>query len=80
LAWFGGGEGLFPVEGTSQELEKRLIDSSYIGFEAKRLLSWRGAMGRYLGQLAREFPGRVELKRTSRQNLWVVYPGELGAE
>lgn len=73
-AWFGGNDDLFPVEGTAQELEKRLIDSSYVGFEAKKILSWRGAVGRYLRQIAKDFPDRVTQHRTKKSRGWVIYP------
>jgi phage/plasmid primase-like uncharacterized protein len=73
-AFFARSDDMFPVEGTASELEKRLLDSSYVGFEAKKLLSWRGAMGRYLGQIAKDFPERVVPHRTKKSREWVIHP------
>jgi hypothetical protein len=57
---------------TAEELESTL--SFAYPTEARRLFSWSGALGTYLGRLADKHPHRVEQKRTADRRLWIIRP------
>jgi len=58
---------------TAEALESALT-STYSGceHEARRLLSWSGACGTYLGRLARKRPDRVVSARTATSRAWRI--------
>jgi hypothetical protein len=72
-------DGVLPAEGfndSAENLQRKLTISTH-DFEAKRLLSWSGAAGTYLGRLAEKHPGRFTQKRTATERLWQIRPPEL---
>jgi hypothetical protein len=71
----GGGPTGVPPEfwsGTAEELERRLV-SSHFDYEARRLLSWPGACGTFLGRLADKPRPRVQKDRDGHRRGWIIY-------
>jgi hypothetical protein len=58
-------------QGTAAELERVLVSSS-MGFEARKLLDWENAAGTYLGRLARRSPERIKPERASCVRSWLI--------
>ncbi len=58
--------------GTAEALEKMLHFSSF-ECEARRLLTWAGATGTYLGRLAHSRPERVRRARTGDAPNWELF-------
>jgi hypothetical protein len=68
-------QGYFPAqgwEGTAEELQTKLMQTHE--FEAKKLFSWNGAAGTYLGRLARKKRPRVMEARTGDARRWRISP------
>lgn len=60
--------------GTSEELQRTLLDSSAVGFQARKLLDWRNACGTFLGRLAAKPNSRVEPDRSATLRRWIISP------
>jgi hypothetical protein len=69
-------------EDDAEDLKHLLCrDESPVCGSAKRLLnSHETACGQYLARLAKQYPKRVEKKRTAIKRLWRIYPPERGEE
>jgi hypothetical protein len=71
---FGNGSPPF-WEGSAEELKSELTrDVSDCAREARQLLDWNGSTARYLGQLARAHPERVERRHTEYSRRWRIHP------
>jgi hypothetical protein len=57
-------------EGTSQELERRLIGSDSVAYDARKLFTYPTACGVYLSRLLVRLPQRFERVKTEKHNLW----------
>ena len=62
-----------PWQGTAEELERRLLNSSF-EHEVRKLLSWPTACGTYLGRLEHSRKNRVRSDRSSAKRGWIIYP------
>ena len=60
--------------GTSAELKSDLLKSPEVGREAGKLLEWGGAVGTYLGRLAKKHPERFESLRSADRRDWTIKP------
>jgi hypothetical protein len=66
-----------PWEGTASALELNITDdASGVRYAARKLLSWQGACGTYLGRLQRMRPKRVSFRRGHRDRIWTINPPE----
>jgi len=60
--------------GTAEDLEMKLMANALNDYEVKRLLTWSGAAGTYLGRLASKPSPRVFKARKSELRLWRIVP------
>ena len=59
--------------GTAEELENELCATkSPVEYAARKLLTWAGATGTYLGRLAQKLPGIFEGQRTADKRSWRI--------
>jgi len=66
---------LAPIAGTAAEIERRLLNSSLVGSQVRRLLSWEAAAGTYLSRLAKRVaPTRVTMRLREGHSLYTITP------
>ena len=63
-------------EGTTGDLERRLVQSETVAYDARKLLTFNTAVGVYLARLAIKHPKRYEKRHTSTNNFWTINPPE----
>lgn len=65
-------------EGTAVELRALLLNNPTSQRDASKLLEFPDRCGRYLGELSRKRPDRVQNARTEDVRRWAVYPPVFG--
>ncbi|MDB6135356.1 MAG: hypothetical protein JWM59_3599 [Verrucomicrobiales bacterium] len=59
--------------GTSEELQRLLLQDGSTASQARKLLDWRNACGTYLGRLAAKPEPRVEIARSATRRDFIVH-------
>lgn len=66
-------EGFLSFRGTSDQVEKKLLESS-LAFKASKLFHYSSACGTFLGRLAKRYPARFQSSKVRGSRRWTISP------